>query len=108
MKITRKTTVALLASAFLLATTLPAGAQQAEGNGNGPKAQSGRNLGPGDGTGNQGVGPQDGTGYGSPYKGVPNLNGGTGAGPGICTGIGPKGTQGSVSRGTANRRGGRS
>lgn len=36
-------------------------------------------YGPGNGTGNQGVGPKDGTGYGS------------GSGTGICDGTGPKG-----------------
>jgi len=32
----------------------------------GAKTQAGKTYGPGDGTGNQGVGPRDGTGYGAP------------------------------------------
>lgn len=32
----------------------------------GAKTQAGKTYGPGDGTGNQGVGPKDGTGYGAP------------------------------------------
>lgn len=32
----------------------------------GAMTRSGRTYGPGDGTGNQGVGPKDGTGYGAP------------------------------------------
>jgi hypothetical protein len=38
-------------------------------------------YGPGDGTGNQGIGPRDGTGFGP----------GNGTGTGICDGTGPKG-----------------
>jgi len=34
----------------------------------GTKSQAGKTYGPGDGTGNQGVGPKDGTGYGAPAK----------------------------------------
>jgi hypothetical protein len=47
------------------------------------QAQRGRRggFGPGDGTGNQHVGPKDGTGYGP----------GAGSGAGICDGTGPKG-----------------
>lgn len=41
----------------------------------------GNRFGPGDGTGNSGVGPKDGTGYGS----------GSGTGTGNCDGTGPKG-----------------
>lgn len=32
----------------------------------GAKTQAGKTYGPGDGTGNQGTGPKDGTGYGAP------------------------------------------
>jgi hypothetical protein len=49
---------------------------------NGRMAKFGRGgYGPGDGTGNKGIGPKDGTGYGP----------GTGTGTGICDGTGPKG-----------------
>ena len=44
----------------------------------------GNKYGPGNGTGNNGVGPQDGTGYGS----------GNGTGTGTCDGTGPKGNRG--------------
>ena len=50
-------------------------ADQAQG------ARRGGGYGPGDGTGNQHVGPKDGTGYGP----------GAGSGAGICDGTGPKG-----------------
>lgn len=53
-------------------------------------ARRGR-YGPGGGTGNQGVGPRDGTGYGAPT--------GAGRGRGVCDGTGPKGP--------GKRRGGR-
>jgi hypothetical protein len=36
------------------------------GNPTGQKAKKGNTYGPGDGSGNQGIGPKDGTGYGSP------------------------------------------
>ena len=56
----------------------------------------GRGYGPGDGTGNKGAGPLDGTGYGA-------MSGGksAGAGTGICDGTGPHG-QGRGSRGGRN------
>lgn len=50
-----------------------------------------RGYGPGDGTGNKGVGPKDGTGYGP------------GAKSGNCTGTGPKG-QGGKRNGQGGRR----
>ena len=106
-----KTTAALLAGAFLLVATLPTSAQQSPASGNGPQAASGRTLGPGDGTGNQGVGPRDGTGFGSLYLGTPTAKGMRGAGSGsqlgsgTCTGTGPQGSQGSSSRGSSGRRG---
>jgi hypothetical protein len=50
----------------------------------GTRGRRGRGYGPGDGTGNQGVGPRDGSGYGP----------GTGAGTGRCDGTGPKGRGG--------------
>jgi hypothetical protein len=34
----------------------------------GARTQAGKTYGPGDGTGNQGVGPKDGTSYGAPAK----------------------------------------
>ncbi len=52
--------------------------------GRGMRARRG-GYGPGDGTGNQHIGPKDGTGYG------PGAKAGTGAGTGICDGTGPKG-----------------
>ncbi len=107
MKRTLKMSAAILAGAFLLTATLPAAAQQSQGNGSGPRTNSGRQLGPGDGTGNQGGGPKDGTGYGSPYKGGFSVNGVRGNGSGTCTGTGPQGSQGSSGRGSSNRRGGR-
>ncbi len=113
MNFNSKTTAALIVGTFLLAATLPASAQQATQNGKGPQAESGRKLGPGDGTGNQGVGPKDGNGFGTSNKTAPSLNGGLGAGSGIgsgsgtCTGTGPQGSQGSGSRGSSGRRGGR-
>ena len=58
----------------------------------GQRPGRGRGYGPGDGTGNQGNGPKDGTGYGA-------MRGG-GNGTGNCTGTGPAG-QG------PRRRGGR-
>jgi hypothetical protein len=36
-----------------------------QGNGQGQQAKKGRHFGPGDGTGNNGSGPRDGTGYGA-------------------------------------------
>ncbi|MBN1397868.1 MAG: hypothetical protein JXA06_07540 [Bacteroidetes bacterium] len=57
---------------------------------NGTKAQKktkkGSKYGPGDGTGNKGVGPKDGTGFGAGK--------GAGSGTGTCDGTGPKGTRG--------------
>jgi hypothetical protein len=51
---------------------------------NQPGVKRGKGRGPGDGTGNRGVGPRDGSGYGPGAKGTcPN-----------CTGNGPGGTQG--------------
>jgi len=44
----------------------------------------GNKYGPGNGTGNSGIGPKDGTGYGAKY----------GAGTGNCDGTGPKGKRG--------------
>ncbi len=44
----------------------------------------GNKYGPGNGTGNSGIGPKDGTGYGTKY----------GAGTGNCDGTGPKGKRG--------------
>jgi len=52
------------------------------GTGTGTQAKKGNRYGPGDGTGLQGNGPRDGTGYGP------------GAKSGNCTGTGPKGSQG--------------
>lgn len=65
------------------------------GQGNGPN-QGGtgdartarRRLGPGDGTGNQGAKPQDGTGYGSPFAG--GATGNTLGGQSTGTGTGAK------------------
>jgi hypothetical protein len=51
-------------------------------NAYGRKARGGKRWGPGDGTGNQGVGPQNGTGYGSPSGRMTGPQNGTGAGMG--------------------------
>jgi hypothetical protein len=50
----------------------------------GMKAKHGRGNGLGDGTGNKGIGPKDGTGFGA----------GKGNGSGVCDGTGPKGFRG--------------
>ncbi len=56
----------------------------------GKQGQAGmrKGHGPGNGTGNMGVGPKDGTGYGAKANGV------TGNGTGVCDGTGPKGYRG--------------
>ncbi|MBM4159978.1 MAG: hypothetical protein FJ217_02650 [Ignavibacteria bacterium] len=59
----------------------PARAAQNQGQRFGMK---GKRFGPGDGTGNKGIGPKDGTGYGP----------GSGTGTGVCDGTGPKGNGG--------------
>jgi hypothetical protein len=46
----------------------------------------GKKYGPGNSTGNSGIGPKDGTGYGT--------QSGTGSGTGNCDGTGPKGKRG--------------
>lgn len=58
------------------------GRQFGKSNG-GSKFMSGKRggYGPGDGTGNNGIGPRDGSGYGP----------GSGTGTGVCDGTGPKG-----------------
>lgn len=69
-------------------------------NAQGKQAKKGKHWGPGDGSGNQGNGPKDGTGYGSQ----------SGKGIGMHDGIGPyhqSGGQGSQRQGSG-RRGGRS
>jgi hypothetical protein len=48
----------------------------------------GKKYGPGNGTGNSGIGPKDGTGYGA------TTGSGTGTGTGTCDGTGPKGKRG--------------
>lgn len=99
---------------FFLATTLAAGmfvftaptfAQFVAGspqtpgfNGNGNGAMRGKRNGPNDGTGNQGVGPKDGTGYGA--------KAGNKQGGGVCDNTGPKG-RASQGRGAQGGRGGR-
>jgi hypothetical protein len=76
----------------------PVGSGQA--NAQGKQAKKGKHWGPGDGTGNQGNGPQDGTGYGSQ----------SGKGIGARDGTGPyhqSGGQGREQGQGAGRRGGR-
>lgn len=55
-----------------------------QGSGNRIGKGSKGGYGPGDGSGNMGIGPKDGTGFGP----------GTGSGSGICDGSGPKGKSG--------------
>ena len=76
----------------------PVGSGQA--NAQGKQSKKGKHWGPGDGTGNQGNGPQDGTGYGSQ----------SGNGIGARDGTGPyhqSGGQGGGQGQGAGRRGGR-
>ena len=58
----------------------------------------GKRSGPGDGTGNMGQGPKDGTGYGKSAGNGTGICDGTGpkggTGTGVCDGTGPKGMQG--------------
>jgi hypothetical protein len=67
--------------------------QQKMGNG-----QRAKGYGSGDGTGNMGQGPKDGTGYGKAAGNGTGICDGTGpkggAGTGVCDGTGPKGMQG--------------
>jgi hypothetical protein len=77
----------------------PAGSGQA--NIQGKQAKNGKHWGPGDGSGNQGNGPKDGTGYGSQ----------SGKGIGAHDGTGPYHQSGGQGRGQGQglgRRGGRS
>jgi len=60
--------------------------------GQGPRAGNGGRYGPGDGTGNQGVGPRDGTGYGAGARA--GRGGQRGPGSPNCDGTGPKGPRG--------------
>ena len=92
-RITKTST--LLAGALFLAGTLalPADSQQSPGDAKAAQAGATRQLGPGDGTGNAGNGPKDGSGYGAPYNGgseTPRAGQGSGkangAGPGNGTG----------------------
>ena len=59
------------------------GAKLRQGKGR-MNAMHGKHYGPGDGTGNQGIRPMDGTGFGP----------GSGQGTGVCDGTGPKGRGG--------------
>jgi len=59
------------------------GAKLRQGKGR-MNAMHGKRHGPGDGTGNQGIRPMDGTGFGP----------GSGQGTGVCDGTGPKGRGG--------------
>ena len=77
----------------------PVGSGQA--NAQGKQAKKGKHWGPGDGSGNQGSGPKDGTGYGSQ----------SGKGLGPQDGTGPYHQSGGQGRGQGQgpvRRGGRS
>ncbi len=60
--------------------------------------QKGKGYGPGNGTGNMGQGPKDGTGYGKKAGNSTGVCDGTGpkggTGTGVCDGTGPKGMQG--------------
>jgi len=117
-------TIALGAAALVLASAGLAGAQEdtrnqsgdqiqtqarnasRDGQGQAPKvreqAGAARKLGPGDGTGNQGVRPQDGSGNGSP--GRQGAAAGTLSGHGDTNGKGSKaGTGASNSRGSSKR-----
>ena len=74
---------------------LPVGSDQA--NAQGKQAKKGKHWGPGDGSGNQGSGPKDGTGYGSQ----------SGKGSGPQDGTGPYHQSGGQGRGQAQGGGGR-
>ena len=74
----------------------PAGSGRMNAQGN--QAKKGKHWGPGDGLGNQGIGPQDGTGYGAQ----------SGKGFGVKDGTGPYHQSGGQHRGQgAGGRGGR-
>ena len=74
----------------------PVGSGQA--NAQGQQAKKGKHWGPGDGAGNQGNGPKDGTGYGTQ----------SGRGSGALDGTGPYHQSGGQNRGQGmGRRGGR-
>ena len=136
MKSITKTSTLLAGALFLAGTlALPADSQQSPGDATAAQAGATRQLGPGDGTGNAGNGPKDGSGYGAPYNGgsetprakqgsgKANGAGNAGNGPkdgtgygksrgrgsssGTCTGTGPQGSSGPASRASSGRRGGR-
>lgn len=70
-------------------------------NAQGKKAKKGKHWGPGDGTGNQGVGPQDGTGYGAMSGKRTGPQDGSGAKMGGQKG---PGSSGSAGRSRGSRR----
>lgn len=119
MKHRASTPLALAAALLAASVAFDAFAQQGPpvgnpGSGNPPTA-SGGPYGPGDGTGNQGVGPKDGTGRG-PGDGTVTPGSGPrdgtgkgrkkGAGSGSCSGSGPNGQGGSGGRGGRGGGGG--